>query len=221
MGTNALPHLLRMVARKDSSGKLWLRAWVGRGSMIRRWTSTHYLERIRGAAGFEALGKEGAPAVPQLIQLLQNEQTSYPAALALSAVGSPAVPALVQTLTNKSAWARVGAVQALNFMHGAEEAIPDLLKSLDDPEPAVRGGAAIALGDMRKKSQMVVPKLIESLSDTNSSVRADASRALALFGAEAHAAVPKLIELQEDPNVEVRKEASAALKQIGSISTKQ
>ena len=221
MGTNALPHLLRMVARKDSSAKLRLRAWVGRGSIIRRWIPTHGLERIRGAAGFEALGKEAAPVVPQLIQLLQDEHTSYPAALALSGVGSPAVPALVQTLTHESAWVRMGAVQALNFMHGAEEAIPDLLKSLDDPEPAVRGCAAIALGDMRRQSQIVVPKLLESLSDTNSSVRASAARALALFEVEAYVAVPTLMELQNDPNAEVRKEASAALKKVGAVSTKQ
>ena len=88
-------------------------------------------------------------------------------------------------------------MQALNFMHGAEEAIPDLLKRLDDPEPAVRGGAALTLGDMRRQSQTVVPKLIESLSDTNGSVRATAARALDLFGVEAHAAVPKLVELQK------------------------
>ena len=215
MGTNALPHLLRMVAWKESSAKRRLRAWFGRGSVVRRWIPTRPREQERGAAGFEALGKVAAPAVPQLIQLLGDDViTSYHAALALSAIGSPAIPALVQTLTNESAWARMGAVQALNFMHGAEEAIPDLLKRLDDPEPAVRGGAAIALGDMRRQSQTVVPKLIVSLSDTNGSVRATAARALGSFGVEAHAAVPKLIGLQEDPNAEVRKEASAALKKV-------
>jgi hypothetical protein len=225
MGTNALPYLLTMVGNTDSSAKLHLRAWAGKGSIfrpiIRQWTPTHYVSRISASAGFEALGKEAAPAASELIKLLNDEQTSYPAALALSAIGQPAVPLLVQTLTNRSAWTRMGVVQALNFMHGAEEAIPDLLRCLDDPEPGVREEAAIALGDMRKQPDRVVPKLMERLADTNSSVRADAAIGLGLFESQARMAVPKLMELQNDSNAEVRQQATIALKKTSAMSTNQ
>lgn len=222
MGTNALPFLLNMVATTDSRAKMKLRAWAGKGSIIRKWTTpSHYISRISAAAGFEALGKEAAPAAPELIKMLNDEQTEYPAVLALGAIGQPAVPLLVQTLTNRSAWTRMGAVQALNFMHGAEDAIPDLLRCLDDPEPAVRGGAVIALGDMRKQPDRVVPKLMERLADTNSSVRADAAIALGLFESQARMAVPKLMELQNDSNAEVRQQATTALKKMGATSTNQ
>lgn len=222
MGTNALPFLLDMVATTDSRAKTKLRAWAGKGSIIRKWTTpTHYISRISAAAGFEALGKEAAPAAPELIKLLNDEQTEYPAALALGAIGQPAVPLLVQKLTNRSASMRMSVVQALNFMHGAEDAIPDLLQCLDDPEPAVRGAAAITLGDMRKQPDRVVPKLVERLSDTNSSVRVDAVIALGLFESRARVAIPKLTELQNDPDAEVRQKATAALKEVQAGSTNE
>jgi HEAT repeat protein len=221
MGTNALAHLLRTISRKDSAAKLRLRGWLSREAplqrSIRRWTATHQSERLRAAAGFKALGNEGAPAVPALIRLLGDEQTSYPAALALAGIGRPAIPGLVQSLTNQSVWVRSSAVQAINFMHGAdgaEEAIPDLLERLNDPHPAVRGGASIALGDMRMKPQLVIPKLMERLGDADASVRASAARAIGLFQEQGTAAVPRLEELQSDPSPEVRQWASTALRQI-------
>ena len=222
MGTNALPYLLRMVARKDSSAILRLRAWAGKGSIVRRWwIPTHYIDRMRGAAGIEALGGEAAPAAPELIRMLNDEQTEYPAALGLGAIGPPAIPLLVQTLNNRTAWIRMGAVQALNFMHGAEAEIPDLLRCLDDSDPGVREGAAIALGDMRKQPDRVVPKLMERLADPNSSVRADAALAIGLFEAQARRAVPKLRELQNDSSAEVRQQATIALEKAGVVSTNQ
>jgi len=222
MGANALPYLLRMISTTDSKSKMKLREWAGKGSIIWRWTTpSHYNSRISGAAGIEALGEDAPPATPELIKLLNGEETEYPAALGLGAIGRPAVPLLLQTLTNQSAWTRMAAVQALNFMHGAEQAIPDLLRCLDDPDPGVREGAAIALGDMQKQPDRVVPRLMERLADTNSTVRADAALAIGLFEAQARMAVPKLIELQDDVSEEVRQKAAAAVKKVGAVSTNQ
>ena len=222
MGTNALPPLLRMVARKDSSALLRLRVWAGKGSIIRQLTPpSHYISRISAAAGIEALGREAAPAAPELIKLLNADQTFYPAALALGAIGPPAIPSLARALTNRSALTRIGALQALDFMHGAEDAIPDLLRSLDDSDPVVREGAALTLGDMRKQPDRVVPKLMERLADTNTSVRADAAIAIGLFEAQGRMAVPKLLALQNDSSAEVRQQATAALEKVGAVSTNQ
>jgi hypothetical protein len=220
MGTNALPFLLRMVGTTDSGAKHELRSRFNT-SFIKRLTPMHYNYRISGAAGIEALGEMAAPAAPELIKMLDNEQTEYPAALGLGAIGPPAIPLLVQTLTNRSGSIRMGAVQALNFMHGAEGAILDLLRCLDDPEPGVRICAAVALGDMRKQPDRVVPKLMERLNDTDGSVRAGAAMAIGLFQAQARMAVPKLKELQNDPSVEVRRQATIALQRVEAVSTNQ
>jgi HEAT repeat protein len=214
MGTNALPYLVGMVSARDSSLRLKLRAWAGKNPSIRKWIRTSNGERLRGAAGLEALGPIAAPAIPELIPLLGDEQTAYPAALALGAIGESAVPALVQCLTNANAQLRVSAVQAINFMHGAEGAIPSLVTCLTDPEPTVRFCAAIALGDMRKQPETVVPLLTMLLDDTDSSVRQAGAIALGLYGSEAQAATAKLNLLQNDPSGEVRQAAKTAINKI-------
>lgn len=214
MGTNALPYLVSMVSARDSSLRLKLRAWAGKNPSIRKWIRTSNGERLRGAAGLEALGPIAAPAIPELIPLLGDEQTAYPAALALGAIGEIAVPPLVQCLTNTNAWLRVSAVQAINFMHGAEGAIPSLVTCLTDPEPAVRSSAAIALGDMRKQPDTVVPRLIALLDDAESTVRQAGTIALGLYGSQARAAKEKLTRMQNDPSSEVRQAANSAMNKI-------
>jgi hypothetical protein len=228
MGTNALPYLLRRIGTRDSKAKMQLRAWAGKGSIIRRLTPTHYNFRISAAAGIEALGKEAAPAVPELIELLHDEQTFYPASLGLSAIGAPAVPLLLQALTNRSAWTRmgpeealdftVGIAQAVSFVQASDQAIPDLLPCLDDPEPRVRQAVASALGAIMKQPDRVVPKLMERLGDTNSSVRAAAAQAIGMFGGQARMAVPKLMDLQNDASADVRQQAATALRRVKAVS---
>jgi HEAT repeat protein len=120
----------------------------------------------------------------------------------------------VQCLTNANAWLRVSSVQAINFMHGAEEAVPSLVTCLTDPEPAVRSTAAIALGDMRKQPETVVPRLIVLLDDAESSVRQAATIALGLYGSPAEAAAGKLALMQNDPSGEVRRAAENAMERI-------
>lgn len=214
MGTNALPSLVSMVSKRDSILRLELRAWAGKNPNLRKWIRISNGERLRGAAGLEALGPMAAPAIPELIPLLGDEQTAYPAALALGAIGEIAVPELVQCLTNANTRLRVSAVQAINFMHGAEEAIPSLLTCLTDPEPDVRFIAAIALGDMRKHPETVVPHLIVLLDDAESSVRQAGIIALGLYGSAAEAATEKLAMIQNDPSREVQQAAKTALERI-------
>lgn len=214
MGTNALPYLVSMVSARDSTLRLKLRAWAGKNPNIRKWVRTSNGERLRGAAGLEALGPIAAPAIPELVSLLGDEQTAYPAALALGAIGEIAVPALAQCLTNANAWLRGSAVQAINFMHGAEGAIPSLVTCLTDPEPAVRSTAAIALGDMRKQPETVVPRLIVLLDDAESSVRQAGAIALGLYGSPAQAATEKLALMQNDPSSEVQQAAKTAMEKI-------
>jgi vesicle coat complex subunit len=124
------------------------------------------------------------------------------------------VPALISSTTNENIWIRIGAIQAINFMHGAESAIPSLLACLSDSDPSVRFTAAVALGDMAKQPGTVVPKLLILLDDSDSSVRQAGAIALGLYGADAQVASGKLTELQNDPSADVRLAASAALNKI-------
>jgi HEAT repeat protein len=80
----------------------------------------------------------------------------------------------------------------------AETAIPALLKSLQDPQAAVRKAAADALGNLGVAAKEAVPALATLLSDKESAVRGPAARALGRIGPEAKPAIRALAELLDD-----------------------
>lgn len=77
-------------------------------------------------------------------------------------LGEPAVPALRKTLGHTYKFKRVGALQALGYIH-SKAAIPDIQNLLGDKELVVRLEAIKVLGRMKHKAS--VPKLIKRLED--------------------------------------------------------
>ena len=69
--------------------------------------------------------------------------------------------------TEPDSWARYQAVAA--FVEGGDAAVTQLIKALQDPEPAIRHLAAERLGTLRESS--AVPALIQALSDSEYWVR--------------------------------------------------
>jgi hypothetical protein len=57
----------------------------------------------RATFGFQALGEVGAPAIPSLLALVEDNPGYIPSALA--GIGAPALPALSQCLTNTRSYA--------------------------------------------------------------------------------------------------------------------
>ncbi len=97
----------------------------------------------------------------------------------------------------------------------AGSAVAPLLKDLDDPDPARRIAAALALRELGPLAWPAVPPLIEALGDPHMGVRKSAAGALGGIGPDAAAAVPALEETLGDPHRFVRSWAAMALYEVG------
>ena len=85
---------------------------------------------------------------------------------------------------------------------GAKAALaaPEVAKLLQDPDPQVRGFAALALREMGKGAAVAIPDLSAALQDPAPSVRMTAASALGSMGATASSAVPALVAELEASN---------------------
>jgi len=86
-----------------------------------------------------------------------------------------------------------------------------------DPDPVIRGLAAMALRDGSKASLPALPALVAALKDTEVAVRMMSANAIAAIGPEAGQAVPALIATGSAPGeqVHVLRAIAAALGNIG------
>ena len=180
-----------------------------------------------------SLGTSGEPAVEPLIDALRHapqpgETTDEPirlnAANALSAIGSPAVPALISLLNDDSPWwVRATAADTLGDVgEPSTDAVPALLRALEDESEWVRRNAANALGTIGAGGDA----LIVALRDAHPLVRCAAVSALVRMcsgdeygvpgmGNGTDAAVRGLAAVMcEDEYTIVREYAVAALEQI-------
>jgi HEAT repeat protein len=107
--------------------------------------------QVRGAYGLGLMGAQARPAVPVLIETLQNQNAfvRHNVALALGKLGpeaKDAVPALIQTLGDKEWKVRRQAALALGEMGpDANAAIGDLQRLNQQDVPLVRRAAEAAL----------------------------------------------------------------------------
>lgn len=80
-----------------------------------------------------------------------------------------------------------------------EPAVPELVRMLQDPDPALRRQAADVLARIGPRAGAAVPQLTLALDDADPQVRRSAARALGQIGPDAAAAVPTLMRiLRED-----------------------
>ena len=184
-----------------------------------------------------ALGNIGKPAIPTLIEALQQESKSAwnrnldrgdftnPSQLdsiyGLAAVGEPAVPALTEVLGDDTDWwTRAGAAAALGCMgEPAHGAVPALVKALKDNSEWVRRNAADTLGNIGLSARSAVPALVEALGDDRSvsrwslsdaPLRENAMIALTKMGQLPHL-TPVLKDALQDENQYIRSWAAIAL----------
>ena len=100
----------------------------------------------------------------------------------------PAVPALVEALQDSYVSARCGAAQALGHIHSEPgTVVPALMESLRDPDANVRAFAAAALRDFGTNGKPAVAPLVELLGDTNQQARGAAAKSLKAIDPEAAA----------------------------------
>ena len=139
------------------------------------------------------------------------------AVFALSAVGAPAVPALAALLDDEAWWVRAAAADVLGDMGEiASETVPRLAGVLSDDSVWVRRNAVEALGYLGPAASSAVPVLSRSLSDADSRVRHNAALTLAKLGPAAAAAGPALRRTAADAEPYTRANAAVALERIGA-----
>ncbi len=200
IGTNALPFLLKEIS---DLGDLWQK--VGATNFARVGLTRLYNVRI----AFKTLGPIAKPAVPALVDLLNNGNDSDCAAIALTQVDPQfAVIALTDALTNKLIATRIAAVDALFYVRSnADIAVPNLVQCLkyepssqDLPQDVImlKGFTVDILGAIHARPDIAVPVLVEALSDKEYGIRFEAARALGKFGNQAQPAVPILQQIAKD-----------------------
>jgi hypothetical protein len=141
---------------------------------------------------FENLGTNGALAVPALINWA-NDSDFWVRDGVVSALGGIgkrpdlAVSVLINALEHDSnGMVRRDAAEALgSFANDSEAVLPELVKTLKDPDWEARGGALSGLGKMQAKAEVVVPLIAPFLYDENNVIQRTAAYALRDLGSEA------------------------------------
>jgi HEAT repeat protein len=176
-GTNAIPTLLRMLRANDSPLRRKIFAWA----MNMRVFSHHEYAaslNMQAGQGLEKLGPLAGSAVPELIKILDQTNSS-----------------------GSQCWAAIALGQLGQTCGETKAAVPSLLRAAVDTNDAVRNNALFALGPIGADPDAVVPVLIKALHDPWAPNRANAASSLAHFKGDAKAAVPTLVALLSDTNI--------------------
>ena len=108
---------------------------------------------------------------------------------------------------------RGGAAAAFGeFGPPAVAAVPALLQALQGHDLLVRRAAAVSLGKIRAKPEVVIPLLIRYLEEDD--LRESAAEALGEFGGLSKAAIPKLLSLLKVPDKDLHTAVQEALRDI-------
>ena len=175
LGTNALPTLVRMLRAKDPPS---LVLNILKLASEQNWLKTNYRylsARLRHDAadyGFQILGTNAAPAVPELIKICGDSRDPASqdyAARALGRVGPPAeqaIPVLLRQFTHTNGEVRFFAVTAVYHIGGDPDVVvPAFRAALKDSRPEVRFNAVAALRDLGPRASSAIPDLFELLRD--------------------------------------------------------
>ncbi|MBY0527975.1 MAG: HEAT repeat domain-containing protein [Gemmataceae bacterium] len=151
---------------------------------------------------------------------LQARRTSLNVLEALGSAAAPALPALVQALDDSDRFVRWGAARALGKLVGepASAALPGLIRLLNDADLDLRLASATTLQHFGRNAAGAVPTLVQVVQGRNAiELRVAAIHALDAIGLpHAQAALPALIVAIADPDEPVRLAAIALMGKMGA-----
>jgi HEAT repeat protein len=172
------------------------------------------------AEAVEAVVAMGEPAVPKLLEWLDDPDTHLRRGSALALlrinreVGLPAVTARLNGADAAVAISMAHAMIRANVQ--PELCVPVLAHNIKDPEYQIHNQSIKALGELGPQSGSAVGALAELLRhDADAEVRWRAAYALLRIGSSAAGAVPALREALADPDAKVREGAAYALGAVG------
>lgn len=204
MGTNSLPFLIGYLLKKDPPFHAQRIRLMAKLRLLRGKVEYAQFWHQRAAHACAALGRDGIPAFPAMMEAMNNPRAASDVGLALSNMLPESAPILTNVLATGHNVSRCRAADALltAFGHPSIEEMSRtaLVNALRDPDPGVRASAASAFQFWNSRLDIVVPALTAVLSDTDESVRGNAASALGQLGPAAKSAVPELIKLLQDTN---------------------
>ncbi|MDY6903767.1 MAG: HEAT repeat domain-containing protein [Thermodesulfobacteriota bacterium] len=165
--------------------------------------------KVRRAAA-NALGEmrfAARAANPSLIKASRFQDTGVrlEAVRALGKIGPKSIITEIKTSEENLPFA------FMNFPDAEITVIGALKSALQDPDAAVRGEAANALGVFGVYADKTVPNLVNALSDKDMNDRRKAAQVLGRFGPKTDAAVEALVAALDDADAGVRQAAATAL----------
>lgn len=167
------------------------------------------------AEAMQQLGKEAAPAIPQLIAAMgEGRRNGRAAATVMAAIGEEAIPALVEALFDGDEFRRYCAADALAQMgEVAAPAVPFLLKArgLASNSGHVRGKIDEALGEIGPAARDAAPALARQIRSPNVETRTAALRAVISIAPVTKRESAEVIRSLSNPDSQVRLLAAARL----------
>lgn len=221
----AEPRLFELLSDKKSGThveaafalwKLRPRSWALE-VLIKSLDDPEEFARSNAADYLAEIGPDAARAVPGLTRALGDQSGSVRgrATKALGRIGAPAkaaIPALLKSAARPGQWFFLD-----KTIRGiGPEAVPPLLKGLDDP--VVRIAAADALGEFGALAKAGVPRIRKSMESARGEDRVKLARALWRISGDS-TAVSVLIALIREDNFIVQLRAFDVLQEIGPGAT--
>ncbi len=170
-------------------------------ALIERLQATNPAVLVKTIKALEDKGQAARPAVPALLALLKEpdpSKTVHPAVYrAAERIGldEALVPSLLADLKSPEKETAERGARLLGIV--GEPAVGPLLKTLNDPVPAIRLRGAVGLFHLRNIPQKALTPLVERLQDGDEGVQAAAAAVLGKMGRQAAPAVPGLIKALE------------------------
>jgi hypothetical protein len=203
MGDQVLPHLLRRLQTRES----WLtraQDWLAYYFDFVPATPDFEQQRQLARLGFEILGTDAWPALPQLSPLLGDTNCALLTTASLCAMGPPGMRAIHSALLDPevSDAARAEIVFALTWAMDTDqtELLPLVFGYLDSPVEFLRFNSVIYLMRVRGDPAVMVPQLVERLDHPEATIRGRIAAALGTYGTNAGTAIPKLEALLAQPD---------------------